>query len=196
MKILAAEDSPVTRRLMEKTLQSWGHEVVSAQSGSHAWALYQAGAFRLVISDWQMPDLDGLELCRRIRTKQVREYCYFILLTARTGKANFLEGMAAGVDDYLTKPFDTDALKVRLHVAERILALQSDVQTLRGLLPICAWCRKIRDEAQLWRSLEEYIGSHTQAEFTHSICPECTQKQLQAMADLTPDSGIAKREKP
>lgn len=196
MKILAAEDSPVSLRLLEKTLQGWGHEVVGALSGSTAWALYQAGEFRLVVSDWQMPEIDGPELCRRIRTKQVREYCYFIMLTARTGKANFLEGMAAGVDDYLTKPFDTDELKVRLQVAERILALQSDVQTLRGLLPICAWCKKIRDEAELWRSLEEYVGSRTQAEFTHSICPECSQKQLQALSGLTPDSGIAKREKP
>ena len=183
MKILAAEDSPVTRRLLEKTLENWGHEVVSTKSGLTAWALYQAGDFRLVISDWQMPELDGIELCRRIRTRKVKEYCYFIMLTARTGKANFLEGMAAGVDDYLTKPFDTDQLKVRLLVAQRILALQSDVQTLQGLLPICAWCRKIRDESQLWRSLEDYVGSRTQAEFTHSICPDCSEKQLAALSD-------------
>ena len=195
MKILAAEDSPVTRRLLERTLQGWGHEVVSTQSGGTAWALYEAGEFRLVISDWQMPDVDGLELCRRIRTRKVKDYCYFIMLTARTGKANFLEGMEAGVDDYLTKPFDTDQLKVRLRVAERILGLQSDVQTLQGLLPICAWCRKIRDDTETWRSLEDYVGSRTQAEFTHSICPECSQNQLDAMSAPKPDSGNAKREK-
>lgn len=184
MKILVVEDVPVERRFLQRVLQSWEHEVVTAENGTTALALYNAGEFRLVISDWLMPELDGLELCRRIRAQQVREYCYFIIVTVKSGKANLMEGMSAGVDDYLIKPFDPDELKVRLQVAKRILALQSDVRTLRGIMPICAWCKKIRDDKELWRNVDEYIASHTPAEFTHAICPECSQKQMQVLADL------------
>lgn len=178
MKILIAEDDAVSRRVLEKTLQNWGYTVTACENGSVAWAMYLAGQFTLVISDWMMPETDGLELCRRIRASKRLDYCYFIILTARTGRQSYLEGMEAGADDYMTKPVDVDELRARMRVAERILALQSDVQTLRGILPICAWCKKIRDDATLWQSLEEYIAHHTMADFTHTICPQCSEKQI------------------
>ena len=173
MKILVAEDDPVSRRILEKLLQNKGHAAVVCSDGRQALDTYRAGDYRLVISDWMMPEMDGLELVRRIREDERQEYCYFILLTAKTGKVNFLEAMDAGVDDYLTKPLDTDEIKVRLRVAERILALQTDLQILRGTLPICAWCKRIRDDNRLWHSVEEYLSTHTDADFSHSICPEC-----------------------
>jgi len=176
MKILVAEDDAVSRLILEKTLQGWGHSVTSCDSGSAAWALHRAGDFRVVISDWMMPEMDGSELCRKIRMLKRSGYTYVILLTAKSGKENFLEGMEAGADDYLTKPFDADELNVRLKVAERVLSLQADVQTLRGILPICAWCQKIRDDERLWKTAEEYLKSHTEVDFSHSICPECAEK--------------------
>ena len=121
--------------------------------------------------------MDGPELCRKIRSVKRSDYPYVILLTAKTGKENFLEGMQAGADDYLTKPFDADELKVRLKVAERILSLQADVETLRRFLPICAWCNKVRNDKELWQTAEEYLKSHTGVDFSHSICPECAEKQ-------------------
>ncbi len=177
MKILVAEDDAVSRLILEKTLQGWGHSAAACDNGAAAWALYRSGEFRLLISDWMMPEMDGPELCRKIRSLKRSDYTYVILLTAKTGKENFLEGMEAGADDYLTKPFDADGLKVRLSVAERILSLQADVQTLRGILPVCAWCHKFRDDERLWKTAEEYLKSHTEIDFSHSICPECAEKQ-------------------
>ena len=177
MKILVAEDDAVSRLILEKTLQGWGHSVTTCDNGQAAWALYRSGEFRVVISDWMMPEMDGPELCQKIRSLKRSDYTYVILLTAKTGKENFLEGMEAGADDYLTKPFDADELKVRLSVAERILSLQADVQTLRGILPVCAWCHKFRDDERLWKTAEEYLKSHTEIDFSHSICPECVEKQ-------------------
>ncbi len=182
MKILVAEDDAVSRLILEKALQNWGHSVTACDSGAAAWALYRAGEFRVVISDWMMPEMDGPELCRKIRSLKRSDYTYVILLTAKTGKENFLEGMEAGADDYLTKPFDADELKVRLKVAERILTLQADVQTLQGILPICAWCRRIRNDEQLWQTTEEYLKSHADVDFSHSICPECADKQKAQLA--------------
>ncbi len=177
MKILVAEDDAVSRLILEKTVQGWGHSAIACDSGTAAWTLYRTGEFRLVISDWMMPEMDGPELCRKIRSLQRTDYTYVILLTAKTGKENFLEGMEAGADDYLTKPFDADELKVRLSVAERILSLRADIQTLRGILPICAWCKKIRNDGALWQTAEEYLKSHTEVDFSHSICPACAEKQ-------------------
>ncbi|MCI0330903.1 MAG: response regulator transcription factor [candidate division Zixibacteria bacterium] len=177
MKILVAEDDAVSRLILEKALQGWGHSVTSCESGKAAWGLYQAGEFRVVISDWMMPEMDGPELCRKIRSLERSDYTYIILLTAKTGKENFMEGMESGADDYLTKPFDADELKIRLKVAERILSLHADVETLRTFLPICAWCRKIRNDRQLWQTAEEYLQTHAEVDFSHSICPECAEKQ-------------------
>jgi CheY-like chemotaxis protein len=175
MKVLVAEDDPVSRRILEKLLTNQGCTTTICNDGRQAWEVYQEGDYRLIISDWMMPEIDGLELVRRIREINRPEYCYFVLLTAMTGKTNFLAAMDAGVDDYLTKPLDADEIKVRLRVARRILDLQRDIQILRGTLPICAWCKRIRDDDRLWHSVEEYLSSHTEADFSHSICPQCEQ---------------------
>ncbi len=106
------------------------------------------------------------------------DYCYFILLTAKVGRASYMEGMDAGADDYLTKPLNTEELKVRLKVAERILGLHSQIQTLRSILPICAWCKKVRDDDTLWHNVEDYIASHTTIDLSHSICPDCIESQI------------------
>jgi len=173
MKVLIAEDDKVSFRILEKFLSTCGHEAVVYSDGNQAWSAYQEGDYRLIISDWMMPGSDGLELVRRVREDKRTEYCYFILLTAKTGKENFLAAMDAGVDDYLTKPLDIDEIKVRLRVAERILGLQRDIQILRGTLPICAWCKRIRNGDRLWHTFEEYLSSHTDTGISHSICPAC-----------------------
>jgi phosphoserine phosphatase RsbU/P len=193
MRILITEDDPVSRRVLEKLLEKWGHQVSLCENGIQAWELYQSGDFRLLISDWMMPEMDGLELCRRIRSLKRKGYCYFILLTAKVGKGDLLEGMAAGADDYLTKPVNSEELKMRLEVAERILSLQRDVESLRSTLPICAWCKSIRDDTDLWHSVEEYLASHTDSDLSHSICPQCTSRQIadskkehESLGDLQP----------
>jgi len=127
MKILVAEDDRDSRELLTWILQKLGYQVVAAENGKEAWEVFRRGRFRLVISDVLMPELDGLELCRRIRNHQQSKYTYVMIMTALIGKKDYLEGMEAGADDFVTKPFDPDELKARLRVAERIISFQEQV---------------------------------------------------------------------
>lgn len=127
MKVLIADDDPVSRRLLQSYLQKWGHDVTVAQDGTQAWDLFQHGDFPLVISDWMMPGIDGPELIGRIRAAQHAGYVYTILVTAKSQKEDLVEGMDAGADDFITKPFDRDELRVRLRQGERIIKLEHDL---------------------------------------------------------------------
>ena len=124
MKVLIADDSLVMRRLLQKCLQTWQYEVVEAEDGAQAWELFQQGDFALVLTDWLMPEMDGLELTRHIRSRDIPGYVYIILLTAKAEKADLVEAMDAGADDFLVKPFDRDELRVRMRAGERIIHLE------------------------------------------------------------------------
>jgi DNA-binding response OmpR family regulator len=184
MKILISEDDTVSRLLLSTTLKQLGYEVIATENGRDAWGVFQQEHVPVIISDWMMPDIDGLQLCRMIRSEDRTRYTYFILLTVLVGKGYFMEGMNAGADDFVTKPFDKDQLAARLRVAERILQLQSKVNQLEGLLPICMYCKKIRDDRhpeknpQGWARVEDYVESHTDATFSHGICPDCHETQV------------------
>jgi two-component system chemotaxis response regulator CheY len=123
MKILIAEDDTTTRLIFGATLRKMGHTVTAVEDGQKAWKAWQQEEYSLIISDWIMPDIDGLELCKRIRAQPSLQYTYIILLTSMDGKGSYLEGMDAGADDFITKPFDEEQLAARLRVAERIIAL-------------------------------------------------------------------------
>jgi signal transduction histidine kinase len=127
MRVLIAEDEPVSRRLLQSYLQKWGYEVTAAADGAEAWRLFEAADCPIVITDWMMPELDGLDLIRRIRGGGRPGYVYAILLTARAQKEDLVEGMEAGADDFLTKPFDRDELRVRLRAAGRVLELERNL---------------------------------------------------------------------
>lgn len=127
MRILIADDSSDAREILERLLRRWGHDVVAAGDGREAWEWLQREPIRLVISDWMMPYVDGLELCRRVRAAEFAHYVYFILLTAREDKEDLIEGMTAGADDFLTKSFNFRELQVRLRAAERILTLEGEL---------------------------------------------------------------------
>jgi diguanylate cyclase (GGDEF)-like protein len=125
MRILIAEDDAICRRILEATLKRAGYEVVAATDGHAAWEVLQApDAPRLAILDWMMPGMDGPEICRAVRSRDDQGYVYLLLLTAREGKKALVEGLEAGADDYLVKPFDAFELKARLDVGRRILDLQ------------------------------------------------------------------------
>src|SRR5437660_1282020 len=114
MKVLIADDDPVSRRLLQAHLEKWGHEVAAASSGAEAWRMFQEGSYPIVITDWMMPEVDGPELIRRIRAWEHSGYVYVILLTARAQKGDVVQGMEAGADDFVTKPFDHEELRVRV----------------------------------------------------------------------------------
>ena len=135
MKTLFAEDDPVSRRLVEKLLVQWGYEVVIAKDGEEAWwVLQREDAPRLAILDWMMPGMSGPQICREVRKRLGEPYVYILLLTAKSQKQDTVEGMEAGADDYLTKPFDPDELRVRLRAGRRILSLQEHILSMQDAM--------------------------------------------------------------
>jgi CheY-like chemotaxis protein len=188
MKILIAEDDPVSVKILQITLEHYGHQVVVADSGESAWATFDAEPVRVIVSDWMMPGLDGLELCQRVRARAKTDYTYFILLTAiNTSRDNLRQAMDAGVDDFLKKPLDREAIMMRLRVAERILEFTTQIRQLKELLPICMYCKRIRDDKDYWQQVESYIHTYTGSNFSHGICPDCFSKQLRT---LPPRTGL------
>ena len=173
MKVLVVDDDPKIRLLVKTMVQELGHEVAVATGGVEARERLREWPAHVVVSDWMMPDMDGLELCRRIRAESAGEYTYVILLTVLEAKAHYLMAIDAGVDDFLTKPFDPDLIAARLRVAERILGLRRHVDHLEKLLPICMYCKKIRDEAGHWMRVEDFLKRATSQQVTHGICEQC-----------------------
>lgn len=174
MKILTVEDDLVARTVLGRALRRLGHEAIESADGESAWAILQKEPVRVVVSDWMMPRMNGLDLCRNVRSKVGGEYVYFILLTSTDATEDNQRSAAdAGVDDFLTKPVDLTELWTRLRVAERILRYTKQVRQLEELMPICSYCKKIRDDQNYWQQIEGYINERTGSEFSHSICPDC-----------------------
>lgn len=202
MRILVAEDQSVSRHILAANLRKWGYEVTAVEDGTQAWQALQAeSAPPLVILDWLMPGIDGIEICSQIRKRPRPRPIYLILLTARRGQEDKIQGLQAGADDYITKPFDREELRARVQVGIRVLELQgalaqrvreleealSRVKTLQGLLPICSYCKKIRDDRNYWQQVEGYISDHSEAQFSHGICPECYARFVQPELDRLHD---------
>ena len=180
-RVLIAEDDLVSAKVLSAVLQRLGYEVVTARSGDEAWELFNAEPTRLIVSDWMMPGTDGLGLCEKVRARPGIPYTYFILLTAnRTTPENYTLATDAGVDDFLTKPIDREALQMRLRVAERILKFTAEIRQLKELIPMCVYCRKVRDEEDYWDQVETYIQKETGSRFSHGACPECCEKEMAA----------------
>jgi len=130
MRILIAEDQATSALFLRRTLERLGHDVIAAADGNEAWWIIQKEGISVVISDWMMPGMDGLELCRRIRLRAGLRYTYVILLTSKDRRAERLEGLRAGADDFIVKPLDADELAVRLQIAQRILGVQDELERL------------------------------------------------------------------
>ena len=202
MKILVAEDDAVTRRMLVVTLERLGWDVITADDGNAAWRVFETlegkDAPEMAVLDWMMPGIEGIEICRRLHTTPGFELVYIILVTSRGGKEDLSYGLAAGANDYITKPFDPVELEARVRVGQRVVKLQrslaarvteveaalAHVQRLQGLLPICSYCKKVRNEANYWEQVESYFATHSDLDFTHSICPQCTEKMLREVDAL------------
>lgn len=181
--VLVVEDDPVAGAQLGAIAGAAGYDVKQVPHGREAWELLQVARIPIVISDWYMPEMDGPELCRKIRARRGEPYVYFILVTSRGGKQQYLAGMDAGADDFIAKPVDPDELRARLTVAERILGLRKELAQLEILLPICSYCKRIRNDKEEWETLETYIETHFERLLTHSICPDCYAKHVQPQLD-------------
>jgi DNA-binding response OmpR family regulator len=175
MRILIADDEPVWRLLIAELLRGMGHQAVTAEDGLQAWKAFEKETFPVVVTDWVMPEIDGMDLCRRIRAARREQYTYCILITVLGGKESYMEAMRAGADDFITKPVDPDALEARLLVADRVLGLQQHVQRLEELLQLCAWCKRVHT-SDTWMPLEKYVAQQSGQKLTHGLCPDCAQR--------------------
>jgi phosphoserine phosphatase RsbU/P len=188
MQILIAEDDPVSRRALDVMLRRWDYDVIAVADGAAAWDVLQSEqAPKLAILDWMMPILDGPEVCRRVQLLANPEPPYLILLTARGSKEDMVLGLRSGADDYVTKPFNRDELQARIQVGLRMIRLQqkladrvrqlekaiAEVKQLQGLLPICCYCKKIRNDQNYWQQVDTYLSKELDAQFSHGICPDC-----------------------
>lgn len=165
MNVLIAEDDADARLRLENLLSEWGYEATACESGAQAWERYVAGRFHLVLCERSLPDINGPELCRKIRAAS-NQHCYFILLSSRTLRSDFAQEIDSGIDVLLTKPLDALELKRHLRIVESLVVLRSGAGRL---LPLCAWCQRTRLGDDLWLPLDT-----KDADFTYSICPHCS----------------------
>jgi DNA-binding response OmpR family regulator len=202
LRVLVADDEPVSRTVVGAMLRKAGYSVIYAPDGEDAWqALDAASPPSLALLDWEMPGLQGPEVVQRLRAKPGASPTYVILLTSRDSSADVVEGLKAGADDYVTKPANEDELIARVNVGARVVRLQAaladrvrsleealaNVKALQTLLPMCAYCKSIRNDQNYWEKVETYFTQHSGVSFTHSYCPTCYERfvrpELEALED-------------
>lgn len=191
MRILVAEDEPLALRTLVHALADAGYEVCAVADGLAALkALRAADAPLLAVLDWMMPGLDGVEVIRMVRAAPTTPAPYLIILTAKEGLDDVVEALESGANDFVIKTHDIREVLSRVRVGERVIGLQvelarraaeaeaalSHIKRLQGLLPICCYCKKIRNDQNYWQEIELYIHDHSEADFTHGICPGCYEK--------------------
>jgi DNA-binding response OmpR family regulator len=202
LQVLVADDEAVSRTVVGAMLKKAGYPVVFAADGEQAWQhLSSDDPPALALLDWEMPGLQGPEVVQRMRSAQMAHPTYVILLTSRDSLADIVQGLRAGADDYVTKPANKDELIARVNVGARVVQLQTaladrvrsleealaNVQTLQTLLPMCAYCKSIRNDQNYWEKVETYFTQHSNVAFTHSYCPNCYERfvkpELEALED-------------
>ena len=194
-RILLIEDEPGLVLTLSDLLAAEGHTVESATDGVTGLAKAASEPFDAIILDVMLPGKNGLDVCREIR--QRGSDVAILMLTAKTQIIDRVVGLKLGADDYLTKPFDPEELRARVHVGIRMVTLQerlaervaeleealANVKQLRGLLPICSYCKRVRADGNYWEQVEQYVSTHSDATFSHGICPTCYDT---ALKDLEP----------
>ncbi len=186
MRVLIVEDNRTERKLIQRMLDDWGYETEVCEDGLRAWQrILEDDAPELLILDWMLPGIPGVEICRRLREK--KRNCYIILLTAKDHREDVIMGLESGADDYVQKPFHRAEFKARVRNATRVLELQESLQKrvteleaalakvdqLQGLIPICCYCKNIRSDDNYWQRLEAYFQEQANVQFSHGICPTC-----------------------
>ncbi len=209
MRILIADDDAVTRQLVQMLLAKWDYDVIPTDNGTDALSeLTREGGPSLAILDWMMPGLNGPEVCEKVRASELNRPLYLILLTTLEKKDNIIHGLESGADDYLAKPFDPGELRARVRAGERVVKLEADlhqhveeleaalghVKQLQGLLPICSYCKKIRDDQDYWHNVDRYIATKTDVRFSHGICPSCYDEIIVPQLENTADEPELKPE--
>ena len=197
LRVLVADDSPIFLGMVSMMLSDWGFEVTACESGTDALKVTSSeDSPSIVLLDWMMPDIDGLEVCRQIRNNSANRYFYIILVTGKTDPEALVEAFKAGVDDFIAKPVDQSVLRARLRAGQRIVILRDEVHKLRELkeakqriewlediLPVCMHCGKIRDQKQIWLNAEAYLEKVAGKNFSHGLCDDCLESEYPEQAE-------------
>jgi DNA-binding response OmpR family regulator len=188
-------------------LKKAGYPVVYAPDGEQAWQqLDSDDAPSLALLDWEMPGMQGPEVVERLRNRATQTPTYVILLTSRDSSADIVRGLRAGADDYVTKPANEDELIARVNVGARVVQLQTaladrvrsleealaNVKALQTLLPMCAYCKSIRNDQNYWEKVETYFSQHSNVSFTHSYCPNCYERFVRPELEALEEARAAK----
>ena len=189
--LLIAEDHEAARTALKNLLEWKGFSVTAVGDGKRALKILTSeNAPSIALLDWEMPGMSGPDICRAVRSDPAGGYRYLIVITAREGKEDIAEAMAAGADDFVHKPIGVPEVVARIRNGQRMLKLERSLaariadleqametgRQLKRLLPICSYCKSIRDDSDYWQELETYIHDHTGADFTHGVCPACMEK--------------------
>ena len=198
MRILIADDDPVSREMQACLLQQEGHEIIEARDGAEAWsALQSSDPPSIAILDWHMPQIKGIEICRRARATPALKHLYLMLQTATPRDEGMEEGLKAGANDYLAKPFRVAELRARVRMGGHVVQLQNDLairdnalqravtelNALRAILPLCGYCRKPRNDQNYWHEVNAYFDRMINAEFSHGLCPVCYESVIRPQLD-------------
>lgn len=171
--ILIVDDNPQNIKVLGSIIGNAGYEVAIAMKGEDALLMMEKEPPDLVLLDIMMPEMDGYEVCRKIKSKPATRDIPVIFLTARRETEDLLKAYEAGGVDYVTKPFDGRELLMRVRTHVELKLAREEIKTLKGILPICVSCKKIRDDQGFWNQVESYISKRTDAAFSHGLCPEC-----------------------
>ncbi len=204
MQALLADDDPVSLQILEAMVRSFGFEPVLAHDGGQAWQmLSRPDGPRLAVLDWMMPEMSGVEVCRRTRREHPDEPVHLLLLTSKTSKEDRIQGLEAGANDFISKPYNPQELRARLATGRQVWELHltlveqikelrqgaEHIQALRNLIPICSYCKRVQSvpepdiSAVPWEAVESFVARHTGAAFSHGICPQCVGEHYPEIAD-------------
>lgn len=178
MRILIADDDAVIRAVVTAVVKALGHEVVACKTGAEAWTLLKESHFPVLITDWSMPQMDGIELTRTLRKAPRDSYTYVIMLTGHGLREDYLAGVGAGVDAFMVKPVDTALLEGQLSIATRIVGLQDHASRLESIMTVCSYCKRVRDEKE-WMNMESYIAREFKTLPSHTFCPTCFEEKVE-----------------
>ncbi len=192
VSVLLADDDKLTLQVLNDVLTGAGYDVLTATDGDQAWKKLLESNAQVAILDWIMPGIEGIEICRRAQVDPKLANRYFILLTGKSSTEDLVAGLQSGARDYLRKPVEPAELLARVEVGVRVTNLErtlsdrvrelekalTQVRRLEGLLPICSYCKRIRNEQDYWERVDAYISQHSDVRFSHNICPECYERHV------------------
>lgn len=172
--VLVVDDSAENVDIMMEFLKDY--DVLVALDGPSALGILKISSVDIVLLDVTMPEMDGFEVCKKMKSQDRLKNIPVIFVTARAATDDIVRGLSMGGVDYLTKPFKSAELLARIKIHIELKKAREEIKSLRGILPICASCKKIRDDKGYWNQIETYISRHSEVDFSHGICPECAEK--------------------